>query len=85
MPSLRRPLKTHGLLLEILTSHASKADSQAESAKLRSGRGETPVGTSAAHRNFTPESYAKPTCNPALAIEALAKAKSILKGEKHGT
>jgi len=79
MPSLRRPLKTHGLLLEIIVSQASKADAKAEAGTLRTGRGETPIGTSAAHKPFAPESPAqKPTRTPEAAIAALAEAKSIL-------
>ena len=58
---------------------------QAEAARLRTGSGETPVGTSAAHRPFVSETEAKPTRNPAVAIEALAKAKSMLKGDRHGS
>ena len=44
LPGLRRPLKTHGLLLEIITGLASKADAKAESATQRGTRGETPIG-----------------------------------------
>lgn len=81
MPSLRRPLKTHGLLLEILVGLAGKADAQAEVARLRTGRGETPVGTSAAHKPFAPETPAqKTTRNPEAAARALAQAKSIVGG-----
>lgn len=43
MPSLRRPLKSHGLLLEILVGLAGKADARAEQQRIASGRGETPV------------------------------------------
>lgn len=43
-PDLTRPLKGHGLLLEILANMTAKADAQAERDRLASGRGETPVG-----------------------------------------
>jgi len=43
MPTLRRPLKSHGLLLEILVGLAGKADARAEQQRIASGRGETPV------------------------------------------
>lgn len=85
MPTLRRLLKGHGLLLEILFGMAQKADAKAESAALRTGRGETPVGTSGAHREFAPAPEQKKPRNPAVAAAALATAKSLLKGEKHGS
>lgn len=59
IPNLVRPLKGHGLLLKIIADMAASDDAKAESAKLRSGRGETPVGTSAAHKEFQPEAGRK--------------------------
>ena len=55
IPTLRRPLKGHGLLLQIIADMAAGDDAKAEVAKLRTGRGETPIGTSAAHKEFAPE------------------------------
>ncbi len=79
IPTLRRPLKGHGLLLQIIADMAAGDDAKAEVAKLRSGRGETPVGTSAAHKPFAPEAPAKKTTrNPEAAKAGLAEAKSIL-------
>lgn len=81
-PDLRRPLKGHGLLLEILSSASDRAEAQAERGRETQARGVTPVGTSAAHKAFAPETTpaSKPTRNPQAAAEAMAKAKSILKG-----
>lgn len=44
MPSLRRPLKGHGLLLEVLAGMTDRAEARQERDRLTSGRGETPVG-----------------------------------------
>lgn len=41
---LRRPLKSHGYLLEILAGLADKAEGRAEHDRLTQGRGETPIG-----------------------------------------
>lgn len=43
---LRRPLKSHGYLLEILAGLADKAEAAGEQARLTHGRGETPIGRS---------------------------------------
>ncbi|MDP2432918.1 MAG: hypothetical protein Q8O33_12910 [Pseudomonadota bacterium] len=43
MPTLRRPLKGHGLLLEVLSGMTAKADARAEQDRITRGRGETPV------------------------------------------
>lgn len=77
MPTLRRPLKSHGLLLEILTSQIDRAEAQAERAVDTKARGHTPTATSAAHKPFQPEAPA-PARNPKAAAEALAKAKNLL-------
>lgn len=80
MPALRRPLKGHGLLLEILTGFADRADAAEERGRHQRGTGSTPVGTSAAHTPFTPEPPAKPTHNRAAAAAALAEARAKLTG-----
>ncbi len=80
MPALRRPLKGHGLLLEVLSGQVGRADAQAERAQETRARGTTPVGGSAAHKPFAAEPARKPTRNPEAAIAALAKAKSIVGG-----
>lgn len=43
--TLRRPLKSHGYLLEILAGLADKAEARGEQDRLARGRGETPVGS----------------------------------------
>ena len=79
LPGLRRPLKTHGLLLEIIAGLSSKAEAKAETTSMQQRSGATPVGNSSAHKPFAPESPApKSTRNPEAAIAALAEAKSIL-------
>jgi hypothetical protein len=45
--TLRRPLKSHGYLLEILAGLADKAEARQEQDRLTRGRGETPVGGTA--------------------------------------
>ena len=54
MPTLRRPLKGHGLLLEVLSGMCSKTEAAAERAQHNRAAGNTPIGTSAAHREFDP-------------------------------
>lgn len=79
LPTLRRPLKGHGLLLEVLSGMSSKSEAQAERAQQTRAAGHTPVGTSAAHQPFPPtKAEKKTTRNPDAAIAALAEAKSIL-------
>lgn len=89
MPALRRPLKGHGLLLEIISGLSGRTEAKQEQQRLTQGRGETPVGGSPlskrgargdlapAERTDVPK---KPTHNPEAAAKAIAKAKSILKG-----
>lgn len=79
MPTLRRPLKGHGLLLEVLSGMSNKSEAAAERAQHTSAAGHTAVGVSAAHREFPPEKpVKKPTHNPEAAKAGLAEAKSIL-------
>lgn len=79
MPTLRRPLKGHGLLLEVLSGMSNKSEALAERAQHTRAAGHTAVGASAAHREFPPEKQAKkPTRNPEAAKAGLAEAKSIL-------
>lgn len=74
---LTLPLKSHGYLLEILAGLAEKAQ-HAETAKKESiARGETPVGTSAAHKPFTPPP-APVQSNPSARSAGLAAIKDIV-------
>lgn len=78
-PDLRRPLKGHGLLLEILSGMSSKSEAAAERAQHTRAAGHTAIGTSAAHKPFAAEASAKKqTRNPEAAKAGLAEAKSIL-------
>lgn len=78
MPALRRPLKGHGLLLEIIAGLSDRAEAREEQQRLTQGRGETPIGRPAPAPASAHEP--KPTHNPEAAAAAIAKAKSILKG-----
>lgn len=82
MPALRRPLKGHGLLLEIIAGLSDKVEARQEQQRLTQARGETPVGlpSPAGGRGAGGEGKTKPTHNPEAAAKAIAKAKSILKG-----
>lgn len=78
--NLRRPIKSHGYLLEILAGLADRADAAQEQGRHQRGTGSTPVGISAAHTPFKAEPEAKPKHNPQAAAKALADAKNLLKG-----
>jgi len=77
-PNLRRPLKSHGYLLEILAGLANKAEAAEERQVFERQAGHTPVGLSAAHQPFKPEPPARAR-NPQAAAKALAAAKTILR------
>lgn len=79
-PNLRRPLKSHGYLLEILAGLADRADAAQEKGRHQRGSGSTPVGISAAHQRFVDAPAAKPAHNREAAARALAQAKQTLKG-----
>ncbi len=75
---LTLPLKSHGYLLEIIAGQAGKAADRAEKASEQQRSGHTQVGVSAAHRPMRPD--APVIRNPAAAAQAIAAAKSIMKG-----
>ena len=77
---LRRPLKSHGYLLEVIAGLADRHEAAQEQGRHQRGSGSTPVGVSAAHTPFKAEPEAKPKHNPQAAAQALADVKKLLKG-----
>lgn len=49
-PGLRRPIKNHNYLRAVVAGMAAREEGQQEHQRITRGRGETPVGNSAAHR-----------------------------------
>jgi hypothetical protein len=80
LPTLRLPLKSHGLLLTILAGLSDRADAAQERGRHQRGSGSTPVGISSAHQPFPSKPEPKPVRNPAVAAQALADMKTTLKG-----
>jgi len=80
--TLRRPLKSHGYLLEVIAGMADKADAAEERGRHQRGSGSTPVGISAAHKQFDSAPEQKTTHNRQAAATAMRQAKDILKGSK---
>lgn len=56
-PTLRRPLKSHGLLIEIALGLQTRVAAQAETARTTQARGATPVGGHASHKPFVDAHY----------------------------
>lgn len=77
MATLRRPLKSHGLLLEIIAGLAAKAEAGAETKREAARAGHTPVG---GLPSKTPEKQEAetPRASKETIAAALAGAKSIV-------
>lgn len=77
--TLELPFKGHGYLFQVVHSLAGKAAGRDERSRENRAQGNTPIGTSAAHKPFPPKpAERKPARNPAAAAKALADMKSTL-------
>ena len=78
--TLRRPLKSHGYLLEVIAGHANSTEAQAERRSEATRAGTTPVG-GLARREPEPEPE-KPRARRETIAAALAAAKNITQGKQ---
>lgn len=82
-PDLKRPLVNHNYLKAVVAGLGDQAATSEEKRRLTQGRGETPIGAPVAPTAGASETGSpRPKHNPQAAAEAMAQAKSILKGPK---
>ncbi len=79
--ALRRPLKSHGYLLEVIAGHANSAEAQAERKQEASRAGHTPVG-GLPPAPVRAEPVEAPRASPETIAATLAAAKTIVGGAK---